>query len=510
MSSRRNETGETGSSQSSTLVLGIDIGTTSISVVAIEETGQLRASTTRTHGAAVSHLPAGYAEQSPELLWQAVLAAVRQVMTEIGDGHGSGKVAAIGVTGQMHSTLLLDEAGRPCSNVITWQDKRAAIHQQDGISLIDSLLSRVHIAALYPSGCCLATGYLGTTLFALQQLEGLPKNFAKATFVADWIAGRLCEQLPVTDRSHAASSGLYDFDVDNWNPELLAAAEVDASWLPEVRDSGAVIGEVTDAVATATGLPAGTHVCNAIGDNQASVLSSLPTKNDCLLINIGTGGQIVWRTPKFERVAEMDTRYLPGVSSAGDRSQHQFMLVGAGLCGGDAFAWINRTVRQWLEAFGVERSEDEVWKQLALQIDELPTDMPLINCEPFFAGTRSDPLRRAKFSGVDTANFTPANVARSILHGIAETMYGVYSSASVRPKRLRSIVMSGNGVRQNPLLVEAVSKRFGVKASVALCAEEAATGAAMLAGVRTQVWRNLQIAQQKIHDCVPNKASFSE
>lgn len=403
----------------------------------------------------------------------------------------------------MHSTLLLDEAGEPCSNVITWQDKRAVVHHSGETSPLEQLLSRVSSEDMEPTGCRLAPGYMGTTLFALGQLGEMPPKFSRTTFVADWIAGRLGQQVPVTDRSNAASSGLYDFRADDWSPSLLHAAGVDASWLPKIGSSGAVIGEVTPDVAEATGLPAGTNICNAIGDNQAAVLSSLPDDDGSLLINIGTGGQIVWRVPSFQRIDEMDTRYLP---SAVDGNL-EFMLVGAGMAGGDAYAWINRTVRQWLQAFGIEKSEDEIWKQLARQVAELPADVPPIRCEPFFAGTRPDPSRRAVFGEVGLTNFTPANIARSILQGIAESMYGVYKTAIVRPEPLQRIIMSGNGSRQNPLLAQAVAERFGLPAAVARCKEEAATGAAMLAGVRIGVWKDVQTAQQNIYDMTANSTT---
>ena len=144
----------------SSLVLGIDIGTTSVSVVAIDADGRLVSSATLTHGAAVSDLPVGHAEQAPALLWQTTQDALRQVMDNVGDR----EVTAIGVTGQMHSTLLLNENGQPCSNVITWQDKRAVVHERDGDSLFASLLSRVSPEAMSSTGCRLAPGYMGTCL----------------------------------------------------------------------------------------------------------------------------------------------------------------------------------------------------------------------------------------------------------------------------------------------------------------------------------------------------------
>lgn len=462
------------------LVLGIDIGTTSVSVVAIDA-GQLVASTTVPHSANVAGLPHGYAEQAPELLWQAALQAVRQVVDTV----AATDIVAIGLTGQMHSTLLLDAAGQPCSNVITWQDQRAVVHEGEVGSLLDSLLAKISLDDIHATGCRLAPGYMGTTLFAMRQLRQLPPHFNRVTFVADWIASRLCQQAPVTDRSHAASAGIYDLTADRWSVRLLTAAEIDPGWLPEVRSSGAVIGEVSASMNQATGLRAGTQVCNAIGDNQAAVLSALPNDDGVLLINIGTGGQIVWRTPTFQRVAGMDTRYLPSISGLSGQQNSEFMLVGAGLCGGDAFAWINRTIRQWLQAFGVQQTEDQVWQQLAQQIDHLSDELPPIHCEPFFSGTRPNPQRRAAFTDVGSTNFTPANVARSILQGIAETMHGVYESANCRPKPLTRIVMSGNAARQNPLLVNAVADRFGVPTFVSPHHEEAATGAAILAAAAT-------------------------
>lgn len=479
----------------SSLVLGIDVGTTSVSVVAIDEGGQLEASVTLPHGANVAALPPGYAEQAPELLWQAVTTALSQVTDRI----HSGDVQAVGLTGQMHSALLLDDEGAPCSNVITWQDKRSVVREIDDSSVFDVFLSRISPDAMEATGCRLAPGYMGTTLFALQQSGEMPANQCSATFVADWIGGRLCDRPPVTDRSHAASSGLYDFRIDDWSPTLLDAADVNPSWLPDVQPSGAVIGAVSAQVADVTGLTVGTKVCNAMGDNQASVLSSLPADEKSLLINIGTGGQIVWRIPAFRRINGMDTRYLPGAST--DTGEHVFMLVGAGLCGGDAFAWVNRTVRQWLRDFGVETSEEEIWQHLAAQLENIPDDLPPLSCEPFFVGTRPDPSRRGIFRDVGSANFTPANVARSILQGIADTMQNVFESAvGSRPEPLQEIAMSGNGARQNPLLVEAVSQRFGVPTVVAPCREEAATGAAMLAGVRTGMWPDLGAAQKRIHN----------
>lgn len=474
-------------------VLGLDIGTTSISCVAVNVAGRLLGAVSEPHNAAIPNASPQRCEQNPHQLRETAASAVRQLVTSLSNV----QIEAIGVTGQMHSTVLLDCSSQLLGNIITWQDKRSLLPGASGRTILQELTDSVTAEMMEPTGCRLSPGYLGTTLYALRQLEELPDSLARVTFVADWVTETLCETTGNTDRSNAASSGLYNLATDRWQSELLDAAGVRLSWLPTVADSTAVVGCLSSAAAADFGLQQGTPICNAIGDNQAAVISSLPDDGESVLINIGTGGQIVWRTDGFARVSAMDTRYLPN-----SHDDPAFMLVGAGLCGGDAYAWVNRTIRQWLSAFGCLRSEQEVWEQLANQIDSCDAATASgLSCEPFFTGTRPDPDRRAVFRGVSTHNFTPAAVAGCVLQGIAQSMFDVYDAAgNHRPENLRRIVMSGNGSRRNPLLVNAVEQRFRVPVSVSPFQEEAAAGAAMNAGVSARMWSDYSEVRQLLQD----------
>ncbi|MCA9033699.1 MAG: hypothetical protein KDA91_01155 [Planctomycetaceae bacterium] len=462
-------------------ILGLDIGTTSISGVLISEAGELLSSETVTHHAAVEGQPADVSEQSPIAIMNAAVETLRRLAGTA----GSHQIVGIGLTGQMHSTVLLDSHLNTIGNVITWQDRRSLRPEPSGNTLLSQLQANATTAAMVNTGCRLSAGYLGTTLYALKELGQWPVETAKVSFVADWMVSQLTGQPPVTDRSHAASSGLFDLVEDRWSPSLLIAANIKGDLLPEVRDSGVAVGILNDALAARTGLPAGIPVCNAIGDNQASVLSCLPDDPQTLLINIGTGGQIVWRSENFLRLDVLDTRYLPADTSAG---AGRFMMVGAGLCGGDSLAWVNRTIRKWLNAFGYEWTDEQIWDSLHEQMKAIPTNNGL-TCTPFFRGTRQNPALRGTFTGIDNDNFTPAQVAAGVLNGIAQSMFDVYAEAGrheVYP--VQEIVMSGNGARRNPRLVEAVERCFGVPVRVAQHPEEAATGASMLAGSRLGVW----------------------
>lgn len=478
----------------SRLVLGLDMGTTSISAVAVDESGCVVHSVTKTHHANVENLPSDYAEQSPAKILSAAVEALKSLSQQC----PSGSVVGIALTGQMHSTVLLDQTGSTVGNVVTWQDRRSLSIDSSG-TLLAELQRRATEAGMLSTGCRLSAGYLGTTLFAMRRLQQLSSAVDHVSFVADWIGSQLTGQNPVTERSHAASSGLYDLQSDEWSDALLQAAEIPRCWLPDVRESGAVTGQLNDAMSAATGLPAGLPVFNAIGDNQASVLSALPDQPGSILINIGTGGQIVWRVPAFVRQLPLDTRILPGTpDSVSLQPQSQFMIVGAGLCGGDAIAWVNRTVRHWLQMFGLNLTEDEVWDRLQASVSPQQSSSALV-CEPFFRGTRYEPERRGVLKGISPDNLTPPNMLISVLDGIAQSMFDVWaSSPEARQHPLQRVAMSGNAVKRNPLLVEAVRRRFGVPVEVARHSEEAATGTAMLAGVHLGLWNSIEDARRSV------------
>ena len=478
----------------SKLILGLDMGTTSISAVALNESGRAIQAVTKTHHAAVEGLPTDYAEQNPERIRGTAFAALKN-LSELCRGS---EFHAIALTGQMHSTVILDQDRNVTGNVITWQDRRSVADSAQR-SLLTELQQRASDEAMLTTGCRLSPGYLGTTLFALRRLKQLPSNIASVSFVADWISSCLTGNAPVTERSHAASSGLFDLVADDWSDTLLQAAEIPREWLPQVADSGAIVGTLNSTVATELGLPTGLPIINAIGDNQASVLSALPDLDGSVLINIGTGGQIVWRIPQFTRQLPLDTRILPGnPDPVTGKARPQFMIVGAGLCGGDAIAWVNRTIRRWLSDFGSIVSEEAIWDRLQ-QLVAQETPAPELVCEPFFRGTRYEPDRRGLIKGINIDNLSPAQLLASVLTGIAQSMSDVWSmSPQSSASPLKRVAMAGNAVKHNPLLVEAVRKHFGVPVQVARHSEEAATGAAMLAGVHLKTWRTIEDARKAV------------
>ena len=465
------------------LALGLDLGTTSLAAVAVEASGAVRALATRPNESAVAGLPAGRAEQDPLALRSAALALLAELAARLDE-----PPACLGLTGQMHGVLLADSERRPLTNLISWQDRRALepAPGRNG-SLLDAYLTRCGAEALAESGCRLAPGYGAVTLFCLRQSGGLPAGDWKALTIADWLCAELSAGERVTDRTLAASLGAFDLRRQDWNDAVLAAGVIERERLPELRPSGSIAGGLSVAAARATGLPAGLPVGVAAGDQQAAFLGAVPPAGGVLQANVGTGGQISWQLGSFRPVPGMEVRPLP---------PDVFLAVGAGVSGGDAYAWLQRTVGGWLRAFGVERDPERIYAVL----NELAAAAALgadgLRCEPSFRGTRRRPEARGRFEGVSNDNFTVGTVARAVLEGIVEGLHGFYEEAGeARPAAVERIIGSGNAFDRNPLLGEILERRFGCPLWRPVEPEAAARGAALLAGSEAGVWPDLGAAR---------------
>ncbi|MBI3866618.1 MAG: hypothetical protein HY290_32450, partial [Planctomycetia bacterium] len=304
------------------LAVALDLGTTSIAAVAVTQDGSLAAHVQLPNDAAIPNLPAGHAEQNPLRIRDIACEVLRRLAAVLPE-----KPHCLGLTGQMHGGLVTDAERRPLTNLITWQDRRASAPDPRGSgTYLEMLLRNCPAASIQSAGCRPAAGFLGVTLNVLgRQGTRFSADGDQASCVIDWFGAELTGGCIVTDPGNAQSLGVFDLEHRRWSNELLAACAVARSLMPEVCESGDVIGHVTAQMATATGLPAGLPVCNAIGDNQAAVLGSVAAGAPAIQINVGTGGQINWPVSEFTRLEGMETRYLP---------VGRLMLVGPGLSGG--------------------------------------------------------------------------------------------------------------------------------------------------------------------------------
>jgi sugar (pentulose or hexulose) kinase len=163
------------------------------------------------------------------------------------------------------------------------------------------------------------------------------------------------------------------------------------------------------------------------------------------------------------------------------------LLVSAGLCGGRSYALLERFFRDTAEALFDLLQPRSVYEAMNRLAASVPSGADGLRCVPFFTGTRAHPELRGALTGMSPENFTPAHLARALLEGMAMAFRSSFDLIRqvgwipcVNPPEL---ICSGNGMRENPLLMQLVSEAFRLRGRVAAHREEAAHGAARLAAV---------------------------
>jgi xylulokinase len=241
------------------VLIGIDIGTSAIKVIAFDRGGGTIAEASG--GYAVSRPAADRSEADPEVVWARVGELCRACLVNA-RAAGRGEVAAVGVSGLL-GYLGLDAAGRPITPAVLWNDRRGAV-------LCDELRSRLDAGAVFEwAGRPLAPER--TICLLLWWRRNQPRLFARMRWVVsvkDYVAWRLTGSL-ATDWLHAGYTLLFDVRARRWRVDLAERLELPASLLPPARSPGDGLGAVTAAAGEATGLAVGTPV--AVGGIDGSL-----------------------------------------------------------------------------------------------------------------------------------------------------------------------------------------------------------------------------------------------
>jgi sugar (pentulose or hexulose) kinase len=474
------------------IVLGVDLGTSKISAVAIDTCNGVivacYSAPNRAETTSASDRADGYSEWDAQQIAEIGTECLGGIAEQLRDRPN--RPIGLGITGQQHGVVLVDHRLAPLTPFINWQDRRASQpFPGSNQTYVQRAVALVGEAAPRRAGCRLAAGYVGVTVFWLKEAGRLPAG-ATACSIMDYFTAALTGRPPVTDATCAAASGLLDVAAGDWDRAAIDALGLSPAILPAVRPSGEFLGGLRPEIAESCGLPAGLPVYVGIGDNQASFLGGVGDPAGTVLVNVGTGGQVAAFTDQFVYDPLLETRPFP---------RGGFLLVAAGLCGGASYAALEQFFRQvGARLFGTAAGEPlyETMNHLAA---EVPTGADGLECEPFFTGTRARPGLRASIRGASTTNLTPAHLTRAVLEGMARTFRDGYDRITQCTGRLSTrLVGAGNGLRENVVLAQIVAHAFAMPMRFPRHREEAAFGAALIAAVGAGAFSDIAAAGQII------------
>lgn len=460
------------------LLVGVDVGTSGLKAIAIDEQGHTVGSVTEGYPLSTPH--PGWAEQDPHSFEQALGLALRSLSASL--GRRAEGVRAIGLTGQMHTAVLLDVAKQPVRPAILWCDTRTTAEcEQMRQKLGDDGLRRT-------VGNRALEGFTLPKLLWLRHHE--PEAFAlvdKVLMPKDWAGWLLTGEIGA-DVSDASGTLAFDPGARRWSDEVLAAFDIPRSIWPETGDSPAVLGHLTPSMAAATGLPAGIPVARGAADNAAGAVGLGVVKAGRAMASIGTSGVVLAHQDGYTVEPEMRLHtFCHAVPGA-------YYQMGVMLAAGGALRWY-RDVLCDGEKLAAELSRADPYEIITDTASTAKVGSGGLVFLPYLMGERTphaDALARGAFVGL-TARTTKAEMSRAVLEGITFGLCDSLDLVRASGARFDEIRLTGGGARSR-FWRQMMADVFDAPVAITTSTEGPAFGAALLGGVAAGVFASVQEA----------------
>ena len=449
--------------------LGIDTSTTSSKALLIDERGEVVAVASSPH--TLQTPKPLWSEQNPLEWWQAVSASIRLVLEKAGISGEA--VAAVGLTGQMHGLVLLDEAGEVLRPAILWNDQRTQaqcdeIHRRIGRERFIQITGNVAL-----------TGFTAPKILWVQENE--PEVYARAKHVLlpkDFIRLKLTGEYAM-DKADGAGTVLFDLKARTWSTEVLSALGIQAAWMPPTFEGPEFTGKITPEAAALTGLKVGTPVAAGGGDQAAQAVGVGVVEAGIVALTVGTSGVVFAATPSA--LVEPEGR-LHAFCHAVPGMWH---FMGVMLSAAGSLQWYRDTLAP-------EMSFDDLLKEA----ESVPAGSEGLQFLPYLSGERTpypDPLARGAFIGL-TLRHGRGHMTRAVLEGVS---FGLKDSFTLIQNaglgEIRQVRASGGGTK-SALWRQILASVLEAELVTVNTAEGAAYGAALLAAVGAGNWPDVASA----------------
>jgi len=440
--------------------LGIDIGTGGSRALLVDEKGVVRADFTAPHEEMRMERPL-WAEQRPEDWWDAAQKAIRGVLAK---AKATGKqVKGVGLSGQMHGLVLLDENDAVIRPALIWCDQRS----QAQVDAVNRIVGKDNVLAFIANP--VLTGFTLPKLLWVRDHE--PQNFARVRKVLlpkDYVRFGLTGEY-ATDVSDASGTALFDVVMRRWSHQMLDRLKLDRAILPRVYESSDVTGHVTAKAAELTGLAEGTPVVGGGGDQAASAVGNGIVEPGTVSCTIGTSGVVFayMEKPNYDAAGRVHT-FCHAVKGA----WHVMGVTqGAGLS------------LQW---FRNQLASGSDYDSLTAEAATAAPGAQGLFWLPYLMGERTphlDSSARGGWVGL-TAKHTRADLIRALLEGVCFSQKDCLDIITQMGVPVNGVRLSGGGAR-SAFWSQLFADVFATRVATLACQEGSAYGAAILAQVGT-------------------------
>lgn len=447
------------------MFLGVDVGTGGTRAVVVDRTGKVVASEATEH-AAIHSEHVGWAEQDPEDWWRAAKASISAVLQQVGS------VEAVGLTGQMHGCVMLDENGQVLRPALIWCDQRT----QPECDWLENKVGRAKLIELVSNPAL--PNFTLTKLLWVKEHQ--PDIFARIKHVLcpkDFVRLRMTGEYAI-DMQEASGTLLLDVTHRRWSQEVADAAGIPTAWLPKLYEGPEICGKVTAEGAAATGVAAGTPVVAGAGDQGAGAVGMGVLKPGMVSATIGTSGVVFAATaePTLDKLGRLHTfcHAAPGIWHV------MGVTNGAGL----SLRWLRDTLMP-----------DLTYDQMTAEAAKVKPGSDGLLWTPYLFGERTphlDAKARAAFVGI-SASTTRGHFVRAVLEGVAFSLRDTFTLFEELHIPVAEIRLGGGGAR-GPLWRQIQADVYGRPVERLEAEEGGAFGSALLAGTGIGAWPDVETA----------------
>lgn len=448
-------------------LIGIDIGTTGTKSILFDENG---AEITSAYSEYPMYQPEnGYAEEDPNDWWEAVKNTLSTVTGSI-DSSIKSNIAGIGLSGQMHSLVMLDGECNVIRRAILWCDQRTAKECEE----IEELVGHERLIDITANPAL--PGFTASKIVWVKNNE--PQNFAKCKHILlakDYIRYKLTGEF-ATEVSDASGMQLLDVKNRKWSDEVCEKLGIDTSLLAKVYESAEATGKVTDEASHLTGVPIGTVVAGGGGDNAASAIGTGVCADGKAFTTVGTSGVVFAHTssPVIDKKGRVHTfcAAVPGT----------WHVMGVTQAAGLSLNWFKNNL-----------AKDISYKELDNACADIPIGSEKLLYLPYLMGERTpilDSNARGVFLGL-SAMHTRNHLARAVMEGVAFSLESCIEVLDEMGVKVDDMAICGGGAK-SPFWQKMIADVYGFDIKTMVSSEGAALGAAILGGVASNVYESVE------------------
>jgi xylulokinase len=463
-------------------LLGIDIGTSGTKTILVDPSGKVLARASMEYPLFCPR-PL-WSEQDPEDWWKATAGTIKEVLQS--SGVRPDEIKGIGLSGQMHGAVFLDEDNNILRRAILWNDQRT----QAECDWITHTIGWEKVVELTSNP--VLTGFTAGKIVWLRNNE--PQIYAKVRKVLlpkDYIRLKLTGEY-ATEVSDASGTSLFNVTKRTWADEMLDGCGIPREWMPPSYESVEVSGRITLHASLETGLAEGTPVVGGGGDQAAGAVGNGIVETGIVSSTVGTSGVVFAfsDTPNVDPGLRLHTfcHAVPG----------KWHLMGVMLSAGGSLQWYRDTFCQPEKVVAGALGKDS-YEVIISEAERAPVGCEGLIFLPYLTGERTpypDPNARGVFFGI-TRRCDRAYFARSVLEGIAFGLRDSFEIMKEMGLSINQVRASGGGAR-SALWRKVLADVTGLTHVTINVDEGPALGVALLAGVGAGVYPSVEEACRQV------------